>query len=94
MDRVSGKEDASVTVVVGQQQVLAPRRARQHLVLDRHGDRFLEHRLHIVIAIDNRMQGKVTGRVLHDQEGRICIGDVIVPAFADRDALEQIVATI
>ena len=38
------------------------------------------------------MQREMLGRILHDQERRLCVGDVIVPPLADRDALEQIVA--
>ncbi len=34
------------------------------------------------------------GGVLHDQEGRLVVGDVIVPAFADRDPLIQVFAVI
>ena len=36
----------------------------------------------------------MTCGILHDQESRVGVGHVIVPPFADRDALEQIVAAI
>ena len=77
-----------MTIAVGQQQILSPRRTGQHLVSDRHGNRPLEHRLHVIIAVDNRMQGKVTSSVLYNEKSRMRVGDVIVPAFADRDSLE------
>ena len=32
--------------------------------------------------------------VLHDQERVVRVGDVVVPALADRNALEQIVAAV
>ena len=40
------------------------------------------------VGLDHRMQGEVPGGVLHDQERRLCVGDVIVAALADRDALD------
>ena len=94
MHRIAGKEHAALPVAVGEQQVLPPRRAGQHLVFHRHGDRLLEHGLHVVVAVDHRMQREVAGRILHDQEASMRVGDVIVPPLADRDALEQIVAAI
>src|SRR5579872_4548920 len=39
------------------------------------------------------MQGEMTRRILNDQECRLCVGNVIVASLADRNALEQIVAT-
>ena len=58
MDRVTGKENSPVTIAVGQQQILTPRRTGQHIVIDRHGNRLFEHCFHIVVAVDNRMRVK------------------------------------
>ena len=55
---------------------------------------FSNMRRHVLVAVDDRMQREMLGRILHDQERRLAVGDVIVPALADRDALEQIVAAI
>ena len=82
MRGIAGDEDAAVPVAVGEQQVLPPRRAGQHLVFDRHADGALELRLHRVVAVDHRMQRPVLGRVLHDQERRFVVGDMIVAALA------------
>ena len=81
-------------IAVGEQQVLLPLADIEHLVLDRHGDGLLEHRRHVGVGLDHRMQGEVPGRILHDQLRRLGVGHVVVPALADRDALEQIVAVI
>src|SRR5215467_10931005 len=40
------------------------------------------------------MQREMPGRVLHDQLGRAIVGNVIVPTFSDRNALEQIFAIV
>ena len=37
---------------------------------------------------------KCRGRVLHDELRRLVVGDVVVPALADGDALEQVVAAV
>src|SRR5262249_46094815 len=94
MYRVAGKEYPALPIAVSEKQILPPWRARKHLVLHRHGDRLLEHDLHVVVAVHDGMQGEMTGGILHDQECRMGIGNVIMPPFADRDAVEQIVATI
>jgi len=36
----------------------------------------------------------VPGRILHDQETPLGVGDVIVPALADRNALVEVLAVI
>ena len=49
---------------------------------------------HVVVVVDDGVQREMPGGVLHDQEGRVVVGDVVVAALADRDALEQVVAVI
>ena len=55
-------------------------------------DGLLEHRLHLGLALDDRVQREVPRRVLHDHLRRAVVGDVIVPPLADRDALVELVA--
>ena len=98
MHRIAGEEDAPLAVAIGEQKVLPPRRARQHLVFDRNADGPFERRFHLLVAVDHGMQRPVPGRVLHDQERRLVVGDMIVAALAgpvaDRQPLEQFVAAI
>ena len=47
-----------------------------------------------VAPLDHRVQREMPGRILHDQEGRVAVGHVIVPALADRDALVQVFAVV
>ena len=54
----------------------------------------LEHRRHVLVLLHHRMQGEVPGVVLHDELRRLRVGDVIVAALADRDALEEVVAAV
>ena len=96
MYRVAGEKHAIFAVLVGEQQILPPRRARQHFVFDRNSDRALERGLHRFVAIEHRMQRPMPGGILHDQERRLVIGNVIMPAaarpIADRQTFEQFVA--
>ena len=100
MHGVAGKKHPVLAVAVGEQQILPPRRARQHLIFHRNADDSLECRLHLFIAVDDGVQGPMFGRILHDQERRFGVGHVIVPAVAgprmrtvtDRHAIEQFVA--
>ena len=94
MHRIAGENPAAAPIAVGQQQVLPPLADIEHVVLDRHGDRLFEHGRHIGVGFHHRMQREVPGRILHDQERRLRIGHVIVPAFADRDALVKLFAVI
>ena len=94
MHRVAGEEHAALAIAVGQQQVLRPLADIEHLVFDRHGADLLEHRRHVFVFLDHRMQREVARVVLHDQLRRLRVGDVIVPPLADRDALVQVVAAI
>jgi len=41
-----------------------------------------------------RLQREVTRVVMHDQKGRLMVGDVIVPTHADGDWLVEVVATV
>ena len=49
---------------------------------------------HVGVAVDDGMQREMPGRILHDQLGRVIVGDVIVPTLADRDAIEQALAVM
>ena len=85
-------------VAIGEQQVLLPFADVEHLVLHRHADGLLELRRHVAVLVDHRVQRPVPGRVLHDEEGRALVGDVVVAAFAraavDRNSIEQLVAAV
>ena len=98
MHRIAGEKHPILAVAVGEQQILPPRRAGQHLVFDRNADDALERRLHLFVAVDDGMQRPVLGRILHDQERRFVVGDVIVPAVArtvpERQPVEQLVAAV
>src|SRR5712692_1255218 len=98
VDSVAGEEHAPIPITVRQQQVLPPRGAGEHLVLHRNCDGALEHRLHVVVLLDQGVQGEVLRRVLHYEKSVVAVGDVIVAplagAVADGDALEQLVAAI
>jgi len=94
LDRIAGHEHTPLAVMVGEQQVLLPRSDIERIELERHRDRLLKLRHHVGIAVDDRMQREMPGRVLHDELGRMVVGDVIVAALADRDALEQLFAVV
>src|SRR6185436_7542294 len=98
MHRVAGEEHAAVLVALGEQQVLLPFADAQHLVFHRHADRPLELRRHVAVVGDRRVQRPVARRVLHDEESRALVGDVVVAAVAravaDWNALVKLVAAI
>ena len=91
-DAVAGEEDATLAITIGKQKILPPRRARQHFIFDRNSDSLFKRRLHLLIAVDHGMQRPMLGRILHDQECRLVVGDMIMPALAgavsDRQAVE------
>ena len=95
---VARQEHASGLVTLGQQQVQLPGRDREHLVRDRHTHRSHELRGHVGGVLNRRMQRPVLGRVLHDQERRLRIDDVVVAPPAgpgiDRQAVEQVGAVV
>ena len=92
MHGIAGKKHPILAVAVGEQQILPPRRAGQHLVFHRNADNSLERRLHLFVGVDDGMQRPVLGGILHDQERRFGVGDVIMPAMArtvpDRQAVK------
>ena len=53
---------ASTARIVGDEQVLPPRVARQHFVLHRNADRLLELALHLLVAVDGGVQRPVLRR--------------------------------
>ena len=92
MRGVSGEEDASAAVGIGDHQPLGPRADVERLVLDRHAGDRLEQGGHVLVALDGRVQREVAGVVLDDQERVAVVGDVVVAPAADRDPVEQVVA--
>ena len=98
MHRIAGEEHAAFAVLLGQQQVLPPWIAGQHLVFHRNADDLLELPVHLLVGVGGRMQGPVLRRILHQQEARVLLGHVIVAAasraVADRNFVEQLVAAI
>ena len=94
MDGVAGEEHPVGAVAVGDQQVLAPAADIDGLERQRQRDRLLEQGDHVGVLLDHAVQGEVPGRILDDQEGVRGIGDVIVAALADGDALIEAVAAI
>ena len=98
MHRVAGEKDAILAVAIGEQKVLPPRIAGEHLVFDGDADGALECPVHFLTRVDDRMQRPVSGRILHDQLRRLVVGHVVVPplsrAIADRQTVEKLVAAI
>ena len=94
MRGVAGDEHPALAVVVGEQQVLLPFADIERVELQRHADGLREHPHHVLVAVDDGMQREVLGGILHDHLRRAVVGDVIVPALADRDAVEQLLAIV
>ena len=94
MRGIAGEKHAALAVALRQQQILLPLADVERVELQRHGDGLGEHRHHVCVAVDDRMQGEVPGRILHDKLGRVIVGDVIVPALAHRDPIEQALAVM
>src|ERR1700746_440868 len=98
MDGVAGEEDPARAIVVGEQKVLAPLAAIDHLVVHRHADGLLELPPHLPIRLDSGMQCPVALRTLHDEEGRVFVSDQIVPAaagpVAERQSIEELLAAV
>ena len=94
MDRVAGEEHAAFAIALRQQQVLLPLADIERVELQRHSDGLREHRRHVGVAVDDGMQGEMPGRILHDQLGRVIVGDMIVPTLTDRDAIEEALAVM
>src|SRR5262245_13152841 len=91
---IAGEKHAALAVAVCQEQVHAPLPDIEHVVFDRHGDDPFEHARHVGVGLDDGMQREMPGRVLHDQEAPLGIGDVIMATLADRDALVEVFAII
>src|SRR5437899_9791005 len=98
MDRVAGEEYAAFAVVVLEQQVLLPLADVEHVVFHGHADGPLELPRHVLVLPDDRVERPVPSRILHDQERRRIVGDMVMAPFAgtvaDRDALVEIVAAV
>src|SRR5712671_6788834 len=63
----------------------------KHLELDRHPQRLPEDLRHFFVAGSRRMQSPMASAVLQNDEGKKrSFGNVIMPAFAHRDALVQV----
>src|SRR5439155_20335034 len=93
MDRVAGEEYAAFAVVVGEEQVLLPLAHVEHVVFHGHADGPLELPRHVLVLADDRVVRPVPSRILHDQERRRIVSDMIVAPLAgtvgDRDALVE-----
>src|SRR5947207_14434735 len=98
MDRVAGEKYAAFAVVVREEQVLLPLADVEHVVFHGHADGPLELPRHVLVLADDRVERPVPGRILHDQERRRIVGDMVMAPFAgtvaDRDALVEIVAAV
>src|SRR2546430_4593624 len=98
MDRVAGEEYAAFAVVVREEQVLLPLAHVEHVVFHWHADGPLELPRHVLVLADDRVERPVPSRILHDQERRRIVGDMVMVPFpgtvADRDALVEIVAAV
>src|SRR5438552_15993805 len=98
MDRVSGEEYAAFAVVVREEQILLPLAHVEHVVFHGHADGPLELPRHVLVLADDRVERPVPGRILHDQERRRIVGDMVMAPFAgtvaDRDALVEVVAAV
>src|SRR6266481_8863467 len=98
MDRVAGEEYAAFAVAVREEQVLLPLADVEHFVFHGHADGPLELPRHVLVLADDRVERPVPSRILHDQERRRIVGDVVMPPFAgtvpDRDPVIEIVAAV
>src|SRR5438034_1340094 len=98
MDRVAGEEYAAFAVVVREEQVLLPLAHVEHVVFHWHADGLLELPRHVLVLADDRVERPVPSRILHDQERRRIVGDMVMAPFAgtvaDRDALVEIRAGV
>src|ERR1700675_4315583 len=98
MDRVAGEEYPAFAVMVREEQVLLPLADIEHVVFHGHADGPLELPRHVLVLADDRVERPVPGRILHDQERRRIVGDVIMAPFAgtvaDRDPVVEIVAAV
>src|SRR5436190_8169681 len=98
MDRVAGEEYAAFAVVVREEQVLLPLAHVEHLVFHGDADGPLELPRHVLVLADDRVERPVPSRILHDQERRRIVGDMVMAPFAgtvgDRDALVEIFAAV
>src|SRR5262249_41041199 len=96
MHRVAGEKYTIFAVAVGKQQVLPPRRAGQHFVLHWNSNGALELGLHLLVAVEDRVERPMPRRILHDQERGLVVGHVIMAAAAwtipNRKAIKQLVA--
>src|SRR5947208_4951817 len=95
MDRVAGEEYAAFAVVIREEQVLLPLAHVEHVVFHWHADGPLELPRHVLVLADDRVERPVPGRILHDQERRRIVGDMVMApvagTVADRGALVEIV---
>ena len=96
MDRIAGKEYAVLLIFVGNEKILPPRVARQHFIFDGNADDFLEQFFHFLVGVDRGMQCPVLCGILHDEEGRLVVGHVIMAAargaLAKGNAIKQFIA--
>src|SRR6201984_3107877 len=79
---IASQKQAPSAVSIGQEEVLAPFAAIEHLVADRHTNSLLEPPLHLLVRFDGGMQGPMPLRILHDQKGRPFVRNQVVPTSA------------
>src|SRR3974390_1428341 len=94
MHGVAGEEYATPALVVGEQQVLLPFADVEHLEGKRHRDRLRELAEHVAVLLNDGPEREMPSRILQDQLRRVLIHHVIMPPFADGNALVELVATV
>src|ERR1700747_1065939 len=95
---IASQKQAPSAVSIGQEEVLAPFAAIEHLVADRHTNSLLEPPLHLLVRFDGGMQGPMPLRILHDQKGRPFVRNQVVPTsarpFTQWQTIVELVTTI
>src|ERR1700741_4995061 len=95
---IASQKHAPSAVSIGQQEVLAPFAAIEHLVADRHSNSLLEPPLHLLVRFDSGMERPMPLRILHDQKGRPFVRNQVVPTsarpFTQWQTIVELVTTI
>ena len=78
MRSITGDKDTVFEIMLREQKPLHPFRTMQHLVLDRRADCFLEQRRHILVFVDDGVNGEMPARVLDDEQRPVIVDTIVV----------------
>ena len=90
--RIACQEDSVRAIPIRKHELLLPLTDIERFVVNGKTDDLLKQPGHFLVRLHGCMKRKVLLVILDDEERRFVIGDVVVPAYANGDPVEQVVA--